>query len=167
MTRAARLGVAAVVLFGCTRAVPFQHLAVTSPSRPDGRLVVQRTVSRTIATATAASSAVMIHPTSTTTGLPKPAGVEKPLIKQPPMSHSPWAALLASCPWDQRTAQYVMQRESGGNPNAVDPIPVWLNGRWVHAAGLMQLLGGSLNPYLNIAQACALWRARGWEPWSL
>src|SRR5665647_200647 len=70
-------------------------------------------------------------------------------------------------PWSQiPTLMLVIDRESGGNPNAKNPTST--------ASGLLQLMSihwaGKFNPFaprLNLSYGCKLWRGSGWQPWSL
>lgn len=55
------------------------------------------------------------------------------------------------------TACRVLLCESGGNAAA--------RNRRSSATGLFQILNGSTDPDTNVAQAAAMARARGWQPW--
>jgi len=70
-------------------------------------------------------------------------------------------------PWGQMpTLMMIIDRESGGSPNAKNPTST--------ASGLLQLMSihwaGKFNPFaprLNLSYGCKLWRGSGWQPWSL
>jgi len=68
-----------------------------------------------------------------------------------------WKAIIARHSWDVRVAERIVWCESRGNPNARNSSG---------AAGLFQILGGSLDPVANVARAYEMYRARGWQPWS-
>jgi hypothetical protein len=74
-----------------------------------------------------------------------------------------WAPLVAEFfPKSQLgNALYCISRESGGDPSAHNPSG---------ATGLFQLVGYRFNvfpPRINVRMAYHLWRARGWQPWSV
>lgn len=61
--------------------------------------------------------------------------------------------------WNVREALAVLYCESKGDRYADNPDS--------SAFGLMQILpGGSGDPVVNMRQAIAKWRDRGWQPWS-
>lgn len=68
---------------------------------------------------------------------------------------------------------YLMSRiawcESRDEPTQINQAWVWASwaGGWVHAVGLLGVLGGSTNPFVNIRQAHRLYRKAGYSPWAL
>lgn len=84
-------------------------------------------------------------------------------------------ALIVSYDWEDDIALAVFKCESGYNPLAVNPQPVFLNGIEHHASGVAQLLiplhqwrlnGGSpFDAEANIRAAYGLWLDQGWAPW--
>jgi|SRR5665647_179641 len=80
-----------------------------------------------------------------------------------------WVRLARKCgwPWGQiPTLMCVVNRESRGNPRAVNPAS--------GAAGLLQEMPfhwsgkfNPLNPRLNLSYGRKLWRGAGWAPWSM
>lgn len=73
-------------------------------------------------------------------------------------SCSGWAHLVGRYAWPVGTACAVLACESRGNPNA--------RNRSSSATGLFQILNGPADPAANVAQAYAMWSARGWQPWN-
>lgn len=70
-----------------------------------------------------------------------------------------WLHLVSAYDWPVATACAVLGCESGGNPNA-------RNSR-SSATGLFQILNGPTDPAANVALAYRMWRARGWQPWTV
>lgn len=68
-----------------------------------------------------------------------------------------WRHLVARYDWNVDTACRILVCESKGDPSA--------RNRRSTATGLFQILGGPTDAERNVAQAYAMWRARGWQPW--
>lgn len=67
-----------------------------------------------------------------------------------------WYDLVASYDWQTDTACRILICESGGDPDAQNRSG---------ANGLMQIMGGPLDPEENMALAYQMWTQRGWQPW--
>jgi hypothetical protein len=107
-------------------------------------------------------------PTCTT----DPEYCNPPTTPDPP-ARTPWASceqwhdLAAAVGWpesDGHTLSFVLQRESGCNPNAHNPSG---------ATGLMQIIGGCApygscyDPEANLRRGLDMRRERGWQPWQV
>lgn len=85
-------------------------------------------------------------------------GVERThAVRAPSGPCGGWRHLVERYEWNVDTACRVLVCESKGDPSARNRSG---------ATGLFQILrGGSTDPDRNVAQAVAMWRARGWQPW--
>jgi len=78
-----------------------------------------------------------------------------------------WLSRQVGWPWAQMpTLMYVVDRESGGNPAAKNPVST--------ASGLLQFLASwwygkwnPFNPRLNLRAGLRAWRQVRWQPWAL
>ena len=95
-----------------------------------------------------------------------PAADSPPSLPTRSRPRSTWRQLVLSyTDWNGPLMLRVAWCESRDEPWVVDPTPVWDGSRWVHSAGLLQVLGGSTDPLLNIRQAHALWEQQGMAAW--
>lgn len=112
-----------------------------------------------------------VAPTPMPTATPIPIPTATPELRK--MRTIP--DIICSEPWPCEQAIAVARCESGLNPNAVNPYPVYLNGQENHAEGLFQLLiplhtwrlhfASPFDPEANTAAAYQLWTEAGWSPW--
>jgi hypothetical protein len=88
----------------------------------------------------------------------------------PAASCEVYRPLVAQYGWDVRTAMAVMQAESGCRPtaeNPTDPHKICMGRRGLFQIGCDSTKNypGMLDPAANVAQAWAIYAARGWQPW--
>jgi soluble lytic murein transglycosylase-like protein len=120
---------------------------------------VQREQETEAQQAQAAAFTVVTAQARKTVETARAARVARPATRPAPPSSGPvdWKAIVARHPWDVGVAERIVWCESRGNPNARNRSG---------AAGLFQILGGSLDPVANVTRAYEMYRARGWQPWS-
>lgn len=98
----------------------------------------------------------------------------QPQVVKHPIGCEHYRALLSQYNWNVEVALQVMRAESGCNPNAVGDNYA-IRGLYAPSCGLMQIrtLQGRpsceqlKNPTTNIEWAYKLYRASGWQPWSV
>ena len=86
-----------------------------------------------------------------------------------------WRSVIAQYDWNVDVAVNVCNAESGGDPNNDNPndrhpsygLLVCYGSRGLFQIGCDSTsnYAGMFNPYTNIAEAYAKYKARGWSPW--
>ena len=97
----------------------------------------------------------------------------KPVVKHPKGCEN-YKDLVSQYEWNTEVALKVMHAESGCNPSAIGDTRV-IGGIYAPSCGLFQIrtLQGRpncdqlQNPNTNIEWAIKLYRASGWQPWSV
>ncbi len=98
-------------------------------------------------------------PSPTVTPYPTEIPTDAPVVVQaaPIVQTGGWAELVCQYDWDCGYALAIIPCESGGNPNAYNPAGPYI--------GLFQVLNGSSDPAVNVAQAYAKYASGGWAHW--
>lgn len=83
-------------------------------------------------------------------------------------THTPWVRLVMRYrDWNWRWMVALAWCESRFEPWVSNPIAVYVGGHgWLHSTGLLGVLGGSTNPFVNVRQAHQLYHVYGYTPWA-